>query len=265
MLQGLKGVLFPGHPAATSRLDRERLTAIVTVADDGGSSGRLRRLYRIVAPGDIRSCLIALSEDRGALAELFRFRFAGEEDVGGHNLGNLILSALKEVEGDFPHAVERAGQILDVRGRVLPSTADEVTLLAELENGSTVVGESALRTCGGRVRRMRLHPETVKNLVLTITPVSVQPALATVTEQAPSRPTTSFEAWFEVEQPPTLPFEAVQGAPVCTDRASCILEDLDPVETAWRWQLLSGWRAGRFEDADSWRGSPRRPTSTNCA
>jgi uncharacterized cofD-like protein len=161
VLQGLKGVLFPG-PCAPSRVERERLTAIVTVADDGGSSGRLRRLYRIVAPGDIRSCLIALSEDRGALAELFRFRFAGEEDVGGHNLGNLILSALKEVEGDFPHAVERAGQILDVRGRVLPSTSDDVTLLAELENGSTVVGECALRACGGRVRRMRLHPETVK-------------------------------------------------------------------------------------------------------
>ena len=160
MLRGLKEVLFARDPRRPRVPERDRLTAIVTVSDDGGSSGRLRRLYRIAAPGDIRNCLIALAEERGPLTELFRFRFAGEGDVAGHNLGNLILSALHEVEGDFRQAVERAAQILDVRGRVLPSTCDEVTLLGELLDGSTVAGESALRAAGGRIRRVRLLPET---------------------------------------------------------------------------------------------------------
>ncbi len=161
VLRGLKEILFANGPLRPSPLEGERLTAIVTVTDDGGSSGRLRRLYRIAAPGDIRNCLIALSEERGPLTDLFGFRFAGEVDVGGHNLGNLILSALQEVEGDLRRAVERAGQLLDIRGRVLPSTCDEVALLAELENGSTVAGESALRGAGGRIKRVRLRPETV--------------------------------------------------------------------------------------------------------
>ena len=162
VLRGLKEILFASDPPHWRGVEADRLTAIVTVTDDGGSSGRLRRLYRIAAPGDIRNCLIALAEEGEPLTELFRFRFGGEGDVGGHNLGNLILSALQEVEGDFRHAVERAGQILDVRGRVLPSTCDEVTLVGELRSGATIAGESALRAAGERIERVRLHPAAVK-------------------------------------------------------------------------------------------------------
>ena len=164
VLRGLKEVLYGGDPLRPRAPEGDRLTAIVTVTDDGGSSGRLRRLYRIAAPGDIRNCLVALAEEGEPLTELFQFRFAGEGDVGGHNLGNLILSALQEVEGDFRHAVERAGQILNVRGRVLPSTCDEVTLVGELESGAIIAGESALRAAGGRIRRVSLQPAAVRAL-----------------------------------------------------------------------------------------------------
>src|SRR5690606_621162 len=105
------------------------LTAVVTVADDGGSSGRLRRAYPILAPGDIRNCLLALARDDSRLHDLFDFRFNGEID--GHSLGNLIITALAQLESDFTRAVERAGEILGVQGRVLPATHDNVQIQAE--------------------------------------------------------------------------------------------------------------------------------------
>ena len=118
--------------------DRDRLTAIVTVADDGGSSGRLREAYRMPAPGDIRNCLLALSDGDPMMAALFNFRFNGKGEVGGHNLGNLILTALNELGGDFFEAVQRGGELLAVRGRVFPSATDDVTLLAEFADGKAV-------------------------------------------------------------------------------------------------------------------------------
>src|SRR2546422_2485829 len=156
LLGGLKEALFPHDRLASAR--RDRLTAIVTVADDGGSSGRLRETYRMLPPGDIRNCLLALSSGRSMLAPLFNFRFSGTQDVGGHSLGNLILSALTELENDFCEAVEHAGRMLGTCGRILPATLAEVTVTAQFEDGSSVVGESRIAVRRQHIRRVRLHP-----------------------------------------------------------------------------------------------------------
>jgi uncharacterized cofD-like protein len=156
VLQGLKRALFP--PDWPLRRGRDCLTAVVTVADDGGSSGRLRRAYRMLAPGDARNCLLALSDGDGAMAALFRFRFGGDE-VGGHSLGNLILAGLSEVEGDLAQAAERAGHLLEIRGRVLLATNEDVRLVAAYEDGAEVAGESAIAAAGRPIHRVRLVPE----------------------------------------------------------------------------------------------------------
>ena len=156
LLGGLKEALFPHDRLASAR--RDRLTAIVTVADDGGSSGRLRETYRMLPPGDIRNCLLALSSGRSMLAPLFNFRFSGSQDVGGHSLGNLILSALTEIENDFCEAVEHAGRLLGICGRILPATLADVRVTAEFEDGSSVAGESKIAVRRRHIRRVRLHP-----------------------------------------------------------------------------------------------------------
>lgn len=158
LLQGLRVLHFP--PGMRDEADQERLTAIVTVADDGGSSGALRRGYRILAPGDIRNCLLALSDADPTLQELFNFRFDGA--LGGHSLGNLMLTALALLENDFGRAVERASRLLDVRGRVLPATLDEVQLLAEFADGSCGIGESNIVAMGRRIRRISLVPGHIR-------------------------------------------------------------------------------------------------------
>jgi uncharacterized cofD-like protein len=166
VLAGLKEVLYgPGaEPAASS--DRERLTAVVTMADDGGSSGRLRRAYHVPSPGDVRNCLLALSERGSELAPIFGFRFNGHDDQGltGHSLGNLILTALCQVESDFSMAVRRAGRILGIGGRVLPATLDDVTLAAELAGGGTIEGESRIATARRPIRRITLRPPGARAL-----------------------------------------------------------------------------------------------------
>jgi uncharacterized cofD-like protein len=164
LLRGLKAALFPpGYPWSPAR-DREYLTAIVTVADDGGSSGRLRQAYRLPAPGDIRNCLLALADDGSALATIFDFRFNGKSDVGGHSLGNLILTALHQLEQNFSAAVERSGEMLGIRGSVLPSTDESVTLRAEFEDGSRMEGETRIAAMGGGIRRLTLDPERARAL-----------------------------------------------------------------------------------------------------
>lgn len=160
LLQGLRMEHFPVGLRDGS--DSERLTAIVTVADDGGSSGALRRGYDILAPGDIRNCLLALSDADPTLQELFNFRFDGKLD--GHSLGNLMLTALTLLEKDFGRAVERAGRLLEVRGRVLPATLDGVQLLAEFADGSCSMGESRIGTLGRRIRRVSLVPDESRAL-----------------------------------------------------------------------------------------------------
>lgn len=164
LLQGLKAAFSPpGWPDATAR-DRDRLTAIVTVADDGGSSGRLRQAYRILAPGDIRNCLLALSDGDPTITAIFNFRFNGASEVAGHSLGNLILTALSQLESDFPNAVERASEILGIQGRVLPSTTDDVTLVAEFVDGSVLAGESRIASFRRPIRRVHLEPKGARAL-----------------------------------------------------------------------------------------------------
>ncbi|HXC61097.1 MAG TPA: uridine diphosphate-N-acetylglucosamine-binding protein YvcK [Nitrospiria bacterium] len=159
LLCGLKSALFPPERAWELSRDLDRLTAIVTVADDGGSSGRLRRAYPMLSPGDIRNCLLALSNGDPTLAAVFNFRFNGHGDVAGHNLGNLILTALSELEGNFFKAIEWGSKILEIRGKVLPCTLDTVDLLAEFSDGSYVEGESQIATIHRPIRRVRIHPE----------------------------------------------------------------------------------------------------------
>jgi uncharacterized cofD-like protein len=139
------------------------ITAVVTVADDGGSSGRLRESLGILPPGDIRDCLAALSNDEALLTQLFQYRFSGTPELVGHSFGNLFITALSDLTGSFEEAVAESGRVLSVSGRVLPSTLHDVRLLADLRlphmvNEVRVEGESKIPTLAGRVRRVWLEP-----------------------------------------------------------------------------------------------------------
>lgn len=158
ILKGLKAAFFcPGYMWDEER-DRDRITAIVTVADDGGSSGRLRKAYNILPPGDIRNCLLALADVDPKMAAIFDFRFNGSGEVSSHSLGNLILTALCQLEGDFFQAIERGSEILRVRGRVLPAAQDALTLFAEFMDGSSAEGESKIVSASRPIRKVRLEP-----------------------------------------------------------------------------------------------------------
>src|SRR5215470_3457332 len=158
VLRGLRAGLFESHPWVPER-DQTRLTAIATVADDGGSSGKLRATYqRLPSPGDIRNCLLALAGGDPALADVFAFRFAGDSEVAGHSLGNLILTALTELERDFSKAVARVARLLSIRGHVLPATGQSVVLHAELSDGTVIEGESRIATARSPIRRVSLNP-----------------------------------------------------------------------------------------------------------
>jgi len=134
------------------------ITAVVTVSDDGGSSGRLRRDFDILPPGDIRNCMTALSEDEDLLSQLFRYRFVGGRGLKGHSFGNLFLTAMHQITGDFAQAVKLSSEILAIRGRIFPATAANVTLEAVLEDGSVVRGESKISKSRQPIRKIRLHP-----------------------------------------------------------------------------------------------------------
>jgi uncharacterized cofD-like protein len=132
--------------------------AIVTITDDGGSSGRLRRELDVPPPGDIRNCLVALAEDESLLATVFQHRFTKGE-VAGHSLGNLFLAALTEVVGSFDAAVALSSRVLGIAGEVLPATHAPAALVAEMEDGRVVAGETAVANDRSHVRRLRLEPE----------------------------------------------------------------------------------------------------------
>jgi uncharacterized cofD-like protein len=145
--------------AAGADPDEERpvdVTAVVTTADDGGSSGALRRAYGLPAAGDVRNCLVALAEGANPLAAVFQHRFVGDDGPAGHTVGNLVLTALAERLGDFGQAVEAAAALLGVRGRVLPAAEGPVELVARLADGRLVRGESLIGRAGGRVAEVRL-------------------------------------------------------------------------------------------------------------
>lgn len=162
-------VLGGGHGLATLlrglKSHSANLTAIVSVADDGGSSGRLRQSLGILPPGDIRNCLAALSDDEAMLTQLFKYRFSEQSGLGGHSFGNLFISALAEIAGSFEEAVAESGRVLGVRGRVLPATLHNVRLVADVELPDQTVsvrveGESAIPEMPGRVRRIWLEPNS---------------------------------------------------------------------------------------------------------
>jgi uncharacterized cofD-like protein len=135
------------------------LSAIVTVSDDGGSSGRLRDELQMLPPGDIRNCMIALSEDSNLLSRLFRYRFRGTGELGGHSFGNLFLAALTEVTGDFTEAVRLSSEVLASKGHIYPATISDVRLVAELADGSIVRGETQISASRTPISRLRLEPE----------------------------------------------------------------------------------------------------------
>lgn len=154
-----------GLPAVLSGLKKYHgsivrdLAALVTVADDGGSSGRLRDEYQILAPGDIRNCLISMAEAEPLMADLFRYRFEGKGELGGHNFGNLLLTALTHITGDFLHAIQYSSKILAVKGSIFPSTLQNVQLCAELEDGAFVYGESNISKSKKRIKKVSLLPQ----------------------------------------------------------------------------------------------------------
>jgi uncharacterized cofD-like protein len=172
LLRGLKVYARPTQQpnggAPFSRPPLVDIAAIVTVADDGGSSGRLRRDFKVLAPGDIRNCMVALSEDEALLSQLFQYRFAKGVGLKGHSFGNLFLTALTKVTGDFTRAVRVSSEVLAIAGRIYPATEANVALEAELENGSKVLGETNISKSRSRIRRVALRPAHCMPLEATL-------------------------------------------------------------------------------------------------
>ena len=163
VLRGLRPMLCGSD--ADRELTRDRLTAIVTTSDDGGSSGRLRAAFNVIPPGDIRNCLAALSDDESLITDLFQYRFDAGDGLNGHAIGKLVLTALADVTSDFPRAVEIAARVVGASGRVLPATSELVTLVAELADGRVLSGETAIASAGSRILKVALLPERPRCLV----------------------------------------------------------------------------------------------------
>jgi len=144
------------------------IAALVTVSDDGGSSGRLRRDFDILPPGDIRNCMTALSEDAALLSHLFQYRFASGRGLKGHSFGNLFLTAMHQITGDFAHAVKLSSEILAIRGRIFPATSANVTLEASLRDGSVIRGESKISKSRQPIDAVRLKPDDCEPLPETL-------------------------------------------------------------------------------------------------
>lgn len=162
-------VIGGGHGLSTLLRGLKRytsnITAIVTVADDGGSSGRLRRELGVLPPGDFRNCIAALADDEALMTQLFQYRFCDGNGLNGHSLGNLFITAMSEVTGSFERAILESARVLTIRGRVLPSTLRDVTLMADLRTEpvgvSRVAGESSITKAVGAIERVYLEPDDV--------------------------------------------------------------------------------------------------------
>jgi uncharacterized cofD-like protein len=157
----------PPAPCPSLRCIIRQLSAVVTVTDDGGSSGRLREDFKMLPPGDIRNCMVALSEDEHLLSKLFQFRFE-HGDLEGHSFGNLFVAALSHITGDFAQAVQMSSQILAARGKIFPSTNTNVGLVAEMDDGSLVRGETNITASKHSIVELRLDPETADPLPETL-------------------------------------------------------------------------------------------------
>jgi len=145
-----------------------RLTAVVTVTDEGGSSGRLRRHFRILPPGDIRNCMVALAEDEQLLTQLFNYRFASGHGLRGHSFGNLFLTALSHLTRDFAQAVRVSSEVLAIRGEIFPSTLSDVRLKARRRDGKILHGESAIAKTSLPIKRLHLVPSRCRPLPETL-------------------------------------------------------------------------------------------------
>jgi uncharacterized cofD-like protein len=186
LLRGLKRYVAMPERRKSRRLDRmevlvipssvvrpdsqcviSELSAVVTVTDDGGSSGRLREDFKMLPPGDIRNCMVALSEDEHLLSKLFKYRF-DQGELEGHSFGNLFVAALSHITGDFAQAVQMSSQILATRGRIFPATNTNVTLAAQMNDGSIVRGETNITASRQSIMELRLEPATADPLPETL-------------------------------------------------------------------------------------------------
>ncbi len=171
LLKGLKSYVpnpTVSPPASRSKSTIVELSAVVTVSDDGGSSGRLRKDFNMLPPGDVRNCIVALSEDEALLSKLFRHRFKQGSGLEGHSFGNLFLAALTSITSDFAEAVRLSAEILLTRGHIFPATTSNVELEAIMEDGSHVLGETKITASTGRIRELVLVPPDVEPLPQTL-------------------------------------------------------------------------------------------------
>ncbi len=184
LLRGLKQhVIRPGEEARATAFVCE-LTAVVTVSDDGGSSGRLRKELKLLPPGDVRNCVVALSQDEALLSRLFQYRFpapergksgecaSGESALDGHNFGNLFLAALTGITGDFAEAVRLSSEILATCGHIYPATTSDIELEAIMTDGSRVRGETSITRSQKRIHRLELVPADVEPIPETLNAIA---------------------------------------------------------------------------------------------
>ena len=161
--QGYKIVAIGGGTGLSTLLRglkrrTSNLTAVVTVSDDGGSSGRLKKELGVLPPGDIRNCFVALADDEALVTDLFRYRFTEGEGLSGHSFGNLFLAAMSGITGNFDHAIKESSRVLNIVGRVLPATLGVVRLCAELDDGTIVEGESNISSAKRPIKRVFFDP-----------------------------------------------------------------------------------------------------------
>ena len=250
LLSGVKQYAGGVQHAGEANAPLLDITAIVTVSDDGGSSGRLRRDFDILPPGDIRNCMTALSEDEMLLSQLFRYRFASGRGLKGHSFGNLFLTAMHQITGDFAQAVKLSSEILAIRGHIFPATAANVTLEAVLTDETVVRGESKISKSRRPIRKIRLHPakcdplpDTLAALaqadLITLGPgslyTSVVPNLlvkgmAEAMEKSPAMKVYFVNLMWQPGE--TINFTASQHVKVIQAHAKCKLIDCVVVNTA---------------------------------
>ncbi|MGA2355476.1 MAG: gluconeogenesis factor YvcK family protein [Terriglobales bacterium] len=168
LLKGLKHYVMTPSLAPPGQPTIRELSGVVTVSDDGGSSGRLRKEFNMLPPGDVRNCIVALSEDEALLARLFQHRFQKGSGLEGHSFGNLFLAALTSITGDFAEAVRLSSEILLTRGHIYPATMTSVELEALMEDGTQVRGETQITASKGKIRALALFPPDVESLPQTL-------------------------------------------------------------------------------------------------
>jgi len=171
VLRGLKTHVDEVARPAGAQPIITRLTAVVTVTDEGGSSGRLRRDFRMLPPGDIRNCLVALAEDERLLTQLFDYRFTDGRGLKGHSLGNLFLTALTHLTSDFGKAVRLSSEVLAIRGEIFPSTLEDVRLRARLRNGRVISGEAQITATKVPIRQLQIVPSRCRPLPETLSAI----------------------------------------------------------------------------------------------